>query len=220
MCKYANSYFCVKIGPAAEAPGFSFARAAAIRQLAVVICVSPPFARACRLGFALLVSPVIAGFTCPPPWVCKPLRRASLSFYRLLLLLLSEIRWNTAQAAFAVEGESGEHIPGGCLHLPRNPRYANRNARNALRRRIAAMGAPCHLCGQPIDYSLPAGHPLSFELDELIPLAVLPPEQRAAAAIDPRNVAPAHRICNERRGAKPLIAPVVRGMRIKTSERW
>lgn len=104
--------------------------------------------------------------------------------------------------------------------MPRNPRYANRNARNALRRRVAAMGAPCHLCGQPIDYSLPAGHPLSYELDELVPLAALPPEQRAAAAIDPRNVAPAHRICNERRGAKPLIAPVVRAMRIKTSERW
>ena len=106
------------------------------------------------------------------------------------------------------------------MHLPRNPRYSNRNARNALRRRVAAQGLPCHLCGQPIDYSLPAGHPLSFELDELIPLAALPEEQRAAAAIDPRNVAPAHRICNERRGCKPLNAPVVRGMRLKTSDDW
>ena len=121
---------------------------------------------------------------------------------------------------FACRGAKRRNIPGGGELLARNPRYTNRNARNALRRRVAAMGAPCHLCGQPIDYSLPAGHPLSFELDELIPLAALPPEQRAAAAIDPRNVAPAHRICNERRGAKPLIAPVVRAMRIKTSERW
>ena len=104
--------------------------------------------------------------------------------------------------------------------MARNPRYANRSARNALRRRVASMGLPCHLCGGPIDYSLPAGNPLSYELDELIPLAALPEEQRAAAAINPNNVAPAHRICNERRGAKPLIAPVVRGMRIKTSERW
>lgn len=104
--------------------------------------------------------------------------------------------------------------------MPRNPRYANRSARNALRRRVASMGLPCHLCGEPIDYTLPAGHPLSFELDELVPLAALPAEQRAAAAIDPRNVAPAHRICNERRGAKPLVSQQVRAMRLKRSEDW
>ena len=104
--------------------------------------------------------------------------------------------------------------------MPRNPRYAHRNARNALRRRVASMGLPCHLCGKPIDYSLPAGHPLSFELDEIVPLAALPPDERAAAAVDPLNVAPAHRICNERRGAKPLQSTVVRGMRLKTSDDW
>lgn len=131
----------------------------------------------------------------------------------------SESRFNTAQAAF-VSRRKRRNIPGGGELLARNPRYSNRNARNALRRRVAAQGLPCHLCGQPIDYSLPAGHPLAFELDEIIPLAALPEEQRAAAAIDPRNVAPAHRICNERRGCKPLSAPVVRGMRLKTSDDW
>ena len=101
-----------------------------------------------------------------------------------------------------------------------NPRYANRSARNALRRRVAAMGLPCHLCGQPIDYGLPAGHPLAFELDEIVPLASIPPEQRAQAAIDPRNVAPAHRICNERRGAKPINDLAVRRLGLKRSDEW
>lgn len=104
--------------------------------------------------------------------------------------------------------------------MPRNPRYANRTARNALRKRVAAMGLPCHLCGQPIDYTLPAGHPLAFELDELVPLASLPPEARSAAATDPRNVAPAHRICNEKRGAKPLESLQVRRLGLKRSEDW
>ena len=104
--------------------------------------------------------------------------------------------------------------------MANDPRYANRNARNALRKRVAAMGLPCHLCGQPIDYTLPACDPLSFELDELVPLASLPQEQRRFAAVDPRNVAPAHRICNERRGAKPLDSGTVRAMRLKRSEDW
>ena len=101
-----------------------------------------------------------------------------------------------------------------------DPRYAHRDARRALRRRIASMGLPCHLCGQPIDYSLPAYHPLSFELDEIVPLASLPPEQRAMAALDYNNVAPAHRICNEKRGAKPLESQQVRVLSLKRSDDW
>ena len=104
--------------------------------------------------------------------------------------------------------------------MPRNLRYTHSGERKALRRRVAAMGLPCHLCGQPIDYSLPAGHPLSFELDEIVPLASLPKEAHAYAAIDPNNVAPAHRICNERRGAKPLESQQVRVLGLNRSEDW
>lgn len=90
-----------------------------------------------------------------------------------------------------------------------NPRRANGSRRTALRNRVKAMGLPCHLCGQPIDYSLTTyvdpkdgrtkRHPLSFELDELVPVS------KGGSPFDIDNVAPAHRICNQRRGNKTLV---------------
>lgn len=50
-------------------------------------------------------------------------------------------------------------------------RYSNGSRRRALVRRVRAMGLPCWICGMPIDAALPAGHPLSFELDELVPVS-------------------------------------------------
>lgn len=79
-----------------------------------------------------------------------------------------------------------------------NPRYSNGSRRRSLSARVRAMGMPCHLCGLPIDYSLPGGHPLSYELDELVPVS------KGGSPIDPRNVAPAHRCCNAWRGNKPI----------------
>ncbi len=88
-----------------------------------------------------------------------------------------------------------------------NPRRSNGWRRTKLRKRLAAQGLPCHICGQAIDYSLPAGDPMSFEVDEVKPVSrwrefgYSSPEQ---AALDPSNVAPAHRICNERRGNRTV----------------
>lgn len=98
-----------------------------------------------------------------------------------------------------------------------NPRRANGSRRTKLRERVAAEGAPCHLCGKPIDYSLPAGHPMCFELDEIIPVS------KGGDPLSRDNVAPAHRICNQRRGNKELIrgqgnAPNVCGL--PTSQEW
>ena len=75
-----------------------------------------------------------------------------------------------------------------------NPRRANGTRRTALRRRVAAKGLPCHLCGKPIDYSLPAGHPMAYELDEIVPVS------KGGDPLDPDNTGPAHRICNQRKG--------------------
>ncbi len=61
---------------------------------------------------------------------------------------------------------------------------------------MKAEGRPCALCGAPIDYSLPARHPLSYELDEIVPVS------RGGSAVDYENVQPAHRICNQRKGNK------------------
>ena len=89
-----------------------------------------------------------------------------------------------------------------------NPRRANGAKRTALRNRVKAMGLPCHICGRPIDYSLTTyvdpkdgrtkRHPLSYELDEIVPVS------KGGSPFDFDNVAPAHRICNQRRGNKNL----------------
>ena len=81
-----------------------------------------------------------------------------------------------------------------------NPRRANGSRRTKLRASVAAEGLPCHLCGKPIDYSLPAGHPMCFELDEIVPVS------RGGDPYDRDNVAPAHRACNQARGNRPLGA--------------
>ena len=54
-----------------------------------------------------------------------------------------------------------------------NPRTKNGHRRRELRRWWKAQGLPCALCGQPIDYDLPAGNPLSFEVDEIIRIGVI-----------------------------------------------
>lgn len=77
-------------------------------------------------------------------------------------------------------------------------RYANGHARREVRAWLRAQCLPCHICGRPIDYSLPAGDPWSFEVDEIVPVS------KGGSPIDRGNVAPAHRICNERRGNRPL----------------
>ena len=78
--------------------------------------------------------------------------------------------------------------------MSRNDRNGYR--RRALRKRVKAMGMPCAICGQPIDYDLPALHPMSYELDEIVPVSL------GGSELDPDNVQPAHRICNQRKGNK------------------
>lgn len=90
-----------------------------------------------------------------------------------------------------------------------NPRYRDYNKRvstvNAIRSRVLA-GEPCALCGLPIDLSLPQTYvdprdgkrkraPWSLEVDEIVPISQggLPYGE---------NCQPAHRICNQRAGAK------------------
>lgn len=86
-----------------------------------------------------------------------------------------------------------------------NPRRKNGHRRSELRKRVKARGDPCHLCLQPIDYSLPYMDPDAFVLDEITPVAKGATEQeRAQLALDPENVAPAHRHCNQERGAMPM----------------
>ena len=93
-------------------------------------------------------------------------------------------------------------------------RYANGNARRKVRRWLAAQGLPCHICGRPIDYGLPAGDPMSFEVDELVPVS------RGGSPTDRANVAPAHRICNERRGNRMPGDAGASGLAVRHSREW
>lgn len=103
----------------------------------------------------------------------------------------------------------------------RNPRVSNGAARRKRRQDLRAQGRPCWICqafGRPggIDYSLPALHPLSFEVDELVPVSRWREggySSPTAAALDPRNLAPAHRCCNQWRRNKSVdeVIRIARG---------
>ena len=94
----------------------------------------------------------------------------------------------------------------------RNPRNANGSARRKLRARLRAEGRGCWICrafGRPdaIDYSLPHGHPMSFEVDELVPVRdwrIAGYPSPTACALDYANVDAAHRACNEWRRCKTV----------------
>lgn len=76
-------------------------------------------------------------------------------------------------------------------------RYArNGSRRRKLRARLRAMRLPCAICGMPIDYDLPAGDPMSFEVDEIVPVSL------GGNELDWSNLQPAHRSCNQRKGNK------------------
>lgn len=82
-----------------------------------------------------------------------------------------------------------------------NPRSQNGNLRRKNRARFKAMGLPCAICGQPIHYDEPsdAQHPLSFVIDEIIPVSrwrEFGYSSPAAVANDFNNLQQAHYICN------------------------
>lgn len=57
--------------------------------------------------------------------------------------------------------------------------------------------APCHICGDPINYSIqPSTAPLAWEPDHILPVARAP-----ELMYDLNNIAPSHMRCNRQRGA-------------------
>ena len=82
-------------------------------------------------------------------------------------------------------------------------------ARKKLRQRVALLLAPCHKCGQIIDY---AG---AWDLDEILPRAL------GGDPLDPGNVAAAHVRCNRAAGAAMTNAARSPGsVRWGSSRRW
>ena len=77
-----------------------------------------------------------------------------------------------------------------------NPRYANGARRRAIRARLMAAQDVCAICGQGIDKSLKTPHPMSPEVDEIVPVS------KGGDPLDISNCRLVHRICNQRRGNK------------------
>ena len=88
-----------------------------------------------------------------------------------------------------------------------NPRYKNGTLRRKHRARFKAMGCPCGICkGRlgPIRYDEPSDskHPLSFVIDEIIPVSRYKEggyESREGCARDWNNLQAAHWICNAKK---------------------
>lgn len=74
--------------------------------------------------------------------------------------------------------------------------------RDRHRRTIAQDQPPCHICGMPIDYDLPADDEMSYVVDHVVPL-------KLGGADDLANKAASHRLCNARKGGKDH-APIIR----------
>ena len=105
-----------------------------------------------------------------------------------------------------------------------DPRQLNGNARRKLKARLKALGGACAICGRPIDYSLPPGDPWSFEVDEIRPVSrwrEFGYDSPTQAALDPLNVQPSHRLCNQRKGdGSKRYASHAQPVKPRTSRQW
>lgn len=71
-----------------------------------------------------------------------------------------------------------------------NPRRTNGWRRTQLRARVLATYTTCALCGQPVDKTLKTPHPMSAEVDEIIPVS------KGGDPLSWNNVQLVHRQCN------------------------
>ena len=77
-----------------------------------------------------------------------------------------------------------------------NPRRTNGWRRDQLRRRVLTAYDTCAICGKPIDKTLRTPHPLSPEVDELIPVS------RGGDPLAYDNCRLVHRRCNRLKSNK------------------
>jgi len=92
------------------------------------------------------------------------------------------------------------------------PQDRNGHARRKLRAAVLASEDVCHLCGGLVDKSLRWPHPMSPEVDHVVPVSVGGhPYARSNARL-------AHRICNLRKGAGVNKPGLSEGL--PTSQEW
>lgn len=95
--------------------------------------------------------------------------------------------------------------------MPRNRSYQFRTyIRKMAWDRDRKTRAVCHICGEPIDYSLtPSTAPLAWEPDHVIPVSMAPELEN-----DLNNIAPSHARCNRQRGKGDRMNDLGRRSRI------
>lgn len=84
----------------------------------------------------------------------------------------------------------------------KNPALVRNGTKNAKLRAdvLRIYGPRCHLCGGAIDLTLRYPHPMSYEVDHLVPVSLGGP------MYDPSTCRPAHRRHNGQRGARSIAA--------------
>lgn len=95
-----------------------------------------------------------------------------------------------------------------------NPRYANGSRRRSIRARLLASTDTCAICGLPIDKSLKTPHPMSAEVDEIVPVS------RGGDPLDIRNCQIVHRVCNQRKGNRLAGPQAPSRSGLPTSREW
>ncbi len=94
-----------------------------------------------------------------------------------------------------------------------NPRYQNGHQRRKIREWLLQTQGECAICGKPIDKTLKTPHPMSAEVDEIIPVSL------GGSPIKRSNVQLAHRICNQRKSNK-VDTPKTINLPLPLSQRW
>lgn len=83
-------------------------------------------------------------------------------------------------------------------HMAANPRRVNGTKRDRLVNRVKREETHCHLCGQPVQTTLPHGRAASPEVDEIVPVSL------GGDPLARSNVRLSHRWCNGHRQNKPV----------------
>lgn len=78
---------------------------------------------------------------------------------------------------------------------------AHRIAFEKNRKKIIASQSICAICGQPVDKTIRAPHPLSASVDHIVPVS------RGGHPSDIANLQLTHRVCNEKKSSKLQMAP-------------
>lgn len=105
--------------------------------------------------------------------------------------------WNEIERGGALKLAHETPTPKGVKYMQRSKNTSRwQKVRRLAWDRDRRSRAPCHICGERIDYSLqPSTAPLSWEPDHIVPYAVAPELE-----LDLNNIAPSHMRCNRQRG--------------------